>query len=44
MGPHLLANDGLLPHRSGAATELLGPRQAEQSSLGERAAESLGDG
>ena len=41
MGPHLLANDGLLPHRSAAAAELLGPRQAEQPLLGERAAERL---
>ena len=42
VGPHLLANHGLLPDRGPAATEFLRPRQAQQTAVGQCPAELLG--
>jgi hypothetical protein len=43
VGPHLLADHGLFPHRGAASPELRRPRHAEQSALGEEVAELLRD-
>ena len=43
VGPHLLAHHGLVPHRAAGAAVLGGPGEGEQTLLGERLAEALGD-
>ena len=43
VGPHLLAHDGLVPHRAAAPAVLRGPGDGEQALVGERLAEALGD-